>query len=593
MTVTPDQSDSSLLQEFAARRSQDAFTALVSRHADWVYSAALRMVRDPHLAEDVAQAVFLVLADKAGKLSAVPLHRWLFKVTRYASANAIRARTRRDKHERRAAMSTGETYQPDPDQMWREIAPLLDNSMSSLRSRDRDALLMRFYQQKDLAEVAAALGVSEGAAKIRILRALEKLRTVLRRRGVVVPAAAISTALLAHTTHAAPTSIAAGYVPASASIKATAIAKGASTMMMTAKIKIAAAVVLLGGIPFGAAALILADSANPPAAGPAHSIVSADIPAAADQIPTLDPRIAPFATRGTDIIIAIDLAKIDLDALAADMSKELSQSSMDAASKGSINGMIQMARNAGKLWINGFEQAGGTTMFLLAREDQLVAAAPPSNSMHFNHATIVFSADSPAAAQSLARYVSSSSGCGPLTIIGNAAALNPPLSAPDTGPDPRPSLAAGLSMAGGLPVRSAINPLKLKNVMSKFMASGKVAMDFTGHEWDGLEYCSINLVLPPAESPEFLIISHHKDPASAEIARAQATLRIAHEYDQQSNANNLIAQSLLKFIATEKFTTKDSDVIATMDLHAYWDLVFAAVRSALPASAPQLQGPTN
>ena len=111
MTVTPDQSDSLLLQEFAARRSQEAFTTLVSRHSDWVYSAALRMVRDRHLAEDVAQAVFLILADKAARLSAAPLHSWLFKVTRYASSNAIRARARRDKYERRAAMSTSEIHE--------------------------------------------------------------------------------------------------------------------------------------------------------------------------------------------------------------------------------------------------------------------------------------------------------------------------------------------------------------------------------------------------------------------------------------------------------------------------------------------------
>ncbi|HXR10019.1 MAG TPA: sigma-70 family RNA polymerase sigma factor, partial [Candidatus Acidoferrales bacterium] len=203
MTVIHDQSDSSLLQEFAAHRSQEAFTELVARHSDWVYSAAERMVRDPHLAEDVAQAVFLVLAGKAAKLSDVPLHRWLFKVTRYASANAIRARIRRDKYERLAAMSSSEILQGDPDEAWREIAPILDDSISRLRSRDRDALLLRFYQQKKLAEVAAALGVSEGAAKIRIARAIEKLRAVLRRRGIAVPTDALGAALLAHTTHAA------------------------------------------------------------------------------------------------------------------------------------------------------------------------------------------------------------------------------------------------------------------------------------------------------------------------------------------------------------------------------------------------------
>ncbi|HEX4053908.1 MAG TPA: sigma-70 family RNA polymerase sigma factor [Tepidisphaeraceae bacterium] len=593
MTVTSDPTDSSLLREFAARRSQDAFAALVSRHSDWVYSAAVRMVRDPHLAEDVTQAVFLILADKAGKLSPVSLHRWLFKVTRYASANAIRARTRRDKHERRAAMSTSEIYESDPDQMWQEISTLLDDSISRLRSKDRDALLLRFYQQKEMAEVAAALGVSEGAAKIRILRALEKLRAHLRRRGLAVPTADLGTALLAHTTHPAPPGVAANCFPASAPIHAAAIAKGTSTMMLTAKIKIAAVVILLSGIPFGAGALILADSANRPVATPAETVVSADIPAPADQRPALDPRIAPFATRRTDIIVAIDLTKIDLDALGDDMRKELSQTSMDPTSAARLNGMIQMGIDSGKKWISGFEQAGGTSLYLLAREDQLKVAAPPNNTLHFQHATIVFPADSPQAAQNLARYVAASSGSGPLTIVGSAAVVNPPLSAPDTGPDPRPALAAGLASAGNLAVRMAVNPLKLKQIMSKLMASGKLSSDFTAEQGQAIEYCSINLVLPPADSPEFLIISHHKDHAAAEIAKATGIERVARIVKQRSDTNDPIAQSMLKFVGTEKFTVKDSDVIATMDLHAYWDLLFAAVRSALPPLPPQSQGPTN
>ncbi len=268
MTVTTTPSDSSLLHEFAAHRSQEAFTTLVSRHSDWVYSAALRMVRDSHLAEDVAQAVFLILAQKSAKLADVPLNAWLFKVTRYASANAVRAKTRRDKYERRAAMSAAESYQPDPDQLWQELSPVLDDSLSRLRSRDRDALLLRFYQQKNIAEVAEALGVSEGAAKIRILRALEKLRRILRRRGLVAPADALGAAMLTHITHTAPANVVANCLPASASIHASAIAKGTSTMMTIAKIKIAAAAILLTGIPLGTGALILADSANRPALSP-------------------------------------------------------------------------------------------------------------------------------------------------------------------------------------------------------------------------------------------------------------------------------------------------------------------------------------
>ncbi len=203
MDVITEQSDASLLQAFATYRSQDAFSTLVSRHCDWVYWAAVRMVHDPHLAEDVVQAVFLILADKAGHIGRAPLHRWLFKVTRYASSNAIRSRTRREKHERRAAMQKSETYQPQTDQTWQEISPVLDDSIGRLNSKDRDAVLLHFYQQKEMPEVAAALGVSEGAAKVRIVRTMEKLRRILRRKSVL-STADLSAVLAAHITRPAP-----------------------------------------------------------------------------------------------------------------------------------------------------------------------------------------------------------------------------------------------------------------------------------------------------------------------------------------------------------------------------------------------------
>jgi RNA polymerase sigma factor (sigma-70 family) len=587
MTVTPDQSDSLLLQEFAAHRSQDAFTELVSRHSNWVYSAAARMVRDPHLAEDVAQAVFLVLADKAGKLKAVPLHRWLFKVTRYASANAIRARARRDKYERRAAMSTSEIHESNPDQLWQEIAPILDDSMNRLRSADRDALLMRFYQQKSVADVGTALGVSEGAAKVRVLRAIEKLRTILRRRGINAPTDTLGMALLVHTTHAAPATFVAGCMPASASIKATAISKGVSIMTFSTKIKIAAALLLVGGVSVGAGAYYLTSSSDRPevAAQPAPAPA---VVAPADTTYGLDPRVAPFVTRRTDILMAIDLNKLDLDAVAADMLKELSQSQMDAPSAAHINGMIQMGLGVGKQWINGFEQAGGTSMFLACREDQFIGG----DSMHFSHATIVFPADSVAAAKNLARFLRSS-GSGPLTIVGTTVVINPPVYQPSTGSDSRPALAAGLSTAGDMPIRTAVNPLKLKEIMPKLMGSAKGFTSFTGHEWDTVESCSINLVLPPAESPGFVIISHHKDPASAETGKSNAAERIDRWFNQHANTNDPVAQKTWRFILTEKFAVRDSDVVTTMDLHAYWDLLFTAVRVATQPPTSQPQRPAN
>ena len=596
MTVMTDQSDSSLLREFADHRSQAAFTDLVARHSDWVYSAAVRMVRDPHTAEDVTQAVFLVLADKAGKLGAVPLHRWLFKVTRYAAANAIRARARRDKHERLAAMASSETYQPDPDQMWREISPVLDDSMSRLRSRDRDALLLRFYQQKSMAEVGAALGVSEGAAKIRIVRAIEKLRVHLRGRGITVPTEALSAGLLAHATHAAPANVAMLCVPASASTNAIAISKGVSTMLISAKIKIAVLLIVIGAIPVGTGAVFMAFSGNRAASAPQQAAASAvDTTAVPYETPVLDPRIAPFVTNSTDMIIAVDFTKIDLDALSADMRTELGQMQMDAPSTGRLNAMIQMGVGAGRQWINGFKAAGGTSLFVLSRSDELTVSYVGATPTLKLTGAIVYPTDSPDAAQSLAHYMTRA-GSTPPKVIGNAVVdedTSPGLPNFGLSLDPRPALAAGLAAGGDLPVRAAINPRKLGDIMPKLMSSGGVNMKLAGDEWDGVEYASINLVLPPAQSPGFLIISHHKDPASAETALDKAGQRMAGYMKSASDTNSPLAASMRKFLGSEKFGVKGNDIVATMDIHAYWDLLFTAIRIGTQPPASQPPESTN
>src|SRR5436190_1521564 len=102
--------EAQLLRDYAATRSPDAFAGLVDRYVNIVYAAARRQVRDADLARDVTQAVFLVLAEKAGELDpARPISGWLLQVTRYASANAVRARARRAHHEQRAAQMLNKT----------------------------------------------------------------------------------------------------------------------------------------------------------------------------------------------------------------------------------------------------------------------------------------------------------------------------------------------------------------------------------------------------------------------------------------------------------------------------------------------------
>jgi len=274
-----EQSDAALLSQYARRRSEEAFTELASRHCDWVYSAARRRVGDAHLAQDVAQAVFLLLAEKAARLSGVSLRGWLFKATRYASANALRVRARQEKNEKKAAVLKSESSPADTAPVWEEVEPLLEDAMDHLRSSDREAVLLRFYQRKTLAEVGKAIGVSEDAAQKRVAAAVERLRRLLRRRGVTTGAGLLAATLLAHTTRAAPPTLLISSSSVSASAGATAISKGVSAMMLVAKLKIAAVVILLGSlVPVGATAILISSGYSRPVAVTAQAATAAPSP---------------------------------------------------------------------------------------------------------------------------------------------------------------------------------------------------------------------------------------------------------------------------------------------------------------------------
>jgi RNA polymerase sigma factor (sigma-70 family) len=247
--TTITKTDDQLLREYVQSKSADAFGELAARHTHWVYSGALRQVRDPHIAEDVAQAVFIILAQKAPKLAVnTVLNAWLFQVTRYASGHALRANARRTRHERMAATMLPETSNPNADSTWQQIQPSLDEMVGLLRHDDRQAILLRFYQQKSMADVGAALNVSEDAAKKRVAKALERLRHMLRGKGVAIPAAGLGVAMIAGTTQSAPAAVvascSAGTAPP-ASVAAGLIARKTISAMFTAKIKFTAAAILL------------------------------------------------------------------------------------------------------------------------------------------------------------------------------------------------------------------------------------------------------------------------------------------------------------------------------------------------------------
>ncbi len=199
---TKTASDGDLLRAYAERNSQAAFGTLVSRYVNFVYAACRREVRDPDLAQDV----FLVLARKAASLRAeAALPVWLFKTARLASREALRKERRRMHYESQAARENERDAQAATQ--WSQIEPLLNDSLAALNAKEREVVLLRFFQGCSLRETGAALGLSEDAARMRVGRALDKMRRHLARAGMVVPAAALAALLLENSAQAAPASL--------------------------------------------------------------------------------------------------------------------------------------------------------------------------------------------------------------------------------------------------------------------------------------------------------------------------------------------------------------------------------------------------
>jgi RNA polymerase sigma factor (sigma-70 family) len=201
-------SDQELLREYAECRSESAFAELVARHVDLVHSAAARMVRDEHLAQDVAQKVFLALAEDAGKLARHPvLCGWLHQTTRNLAAKTIRSEVNRRAREQEVA-AMNELLSAESETSWDEIKPHVDAALGDLDSSDRDAVMLRYFQSKSAREIGTVLGISEEAAQKRVHRALDRLRTCLGRRGVAAGAGSLVAGLSAHAVQAAPAGLA-------------------------------------------------------------------------------------------------------------------------------------------------------------------------------------------------------------------------------------------------------------------------------------------------------------------------------------------------------------------------------------------------
>lgn len=242
--------DAELLRLHAETGDETAFSELVARHVDLVYSAALRQVGgDSALAQDVSQGVFILLARQARALSRrASVVGWLYTTARYQANHAVRAERRRRVREQEANVM--HEFEGIPGINWEELHPVLDAAMHELSEADREVMLLRYFKGLELRAVGAAVGVSEEAARKRVDRALEKLRGVLRQRGVASTSAALVAVMHGAAVTAAPAGLA-STITASVATGASAGVGLTSTLfhfMASTKIKSTAGAVLIAGL---------------------------------------------------------------------------------------------------------------------------------------------------------------------------------------------------------------------------------------------------------------------------------------------------------------------------------------------------------
>jgi len=287
---TPD--DQALLGRFSAERSDDAFRALVETYYPMVLATCRRRIGDAHLAEDAAQAVFLILSRKADGLAKrrwwgrANLADWLFQTARYVSANACREEQRRCQREKEAAAMHAIRTEQDESADWNAVRPHVDAAVDALPARYRQPVVLHYLVGVDADEAAARLGLTRDAFRMRLKRGLDRLRDRLARKGVVLPSLVLGSLLAKQAWHplasgtaaavasqvtaicgatlTAGSSAAAGIA---ASSKIASLAKGGLQMMFWAQVKAACTAAVVAVVLGTPAVLTMAAVAGDPDGG--------------------------------------------------------------------------------------------------------------------------------------------------------------------------------------------------------------------------------------------------------------------------------------------------------------------------------------
>lgn len=281
--------DGALLAWYADERSQSAFAVLVERHAPMVHGACRRSLgRQSHLAEDAAQAVFLLLAEQAAKLrEQTDVGPWLFRVAGYVTANLRRAEQRRQAREAEVAAETPTISKPS-DGEWAQAVPHLNDAILTLRPKQQQVVVLHYLEGRPATEVARILGCSDGAVRERLAYALEKLRATLRRRGVAVSTTALAAGLASQSASAVEATVvgvcaAAGGSSSALGKPVLALAEGVRRVWFWSQVKAVAAgltlLVALGGAGVGAVAVAGESGPAPVVLGDFPVMIELDKPA--------------------------------------------------------------------------------------------------------------------------------------------------------------------------------------------------------------------------------------------------------------------------------------------------------------------------